>query len=52
MTNNKLKRRIRNLLKDGVYCQHAIFKTIYPTYMGHYSVLRNTIAEVKDKGVK
>lgn len=48
---NKLEREIRHLLKCGVYCQHEIFNRMYPSYMGHYSRLRDKISEVKNKGL-
>lgn len=42
--------KIKQLMKAGVYNQHVIFDTLYPTYGGHYSTLRNLIAEVKNNG--
>lgn len=49
--NDKIKEKVRGLIKDGLYDQHAIFNTLYPTFTGHYSRLRNLISEVKNKGV-
>lgn len=46
-----LEKEITHYLKCGVYCPHEIFNRIYPTYMGHYSTLRNTISRIKEKGV-
>lgn len=42
------RKRIKNLLSEGVYDPKEIFDTIYPTYMGHYYTLRKLIAEVKN----
>lgn len=48
---NKLEKEIRHYIKCGVYCQHEIFNRIYPTFMGHYSRLRDMIARIKNEGV-
>jgi hypothetical protein len=48
---NQLEREIKHYLECGVYCPREIFNRIYPTFTGHYSVLRDTIAKVKDKGI-
>lgn len=49
MTN--LEKEIKHYIKSGIYCQNEIFNRIYPTYFGHYSTLRNTIAKVKNDGL-
>lgn len=46
-----LEREIIHYIKCGIYCPHEIFNRIYPTYMGHYSTLRNTIARIKNNGL-
>jgi len=43
-----LRQKIRELMKEGVYHQNDLFRIIYPTYNGHYSVLRRVIAEEKN----
>lgn len=47
----KIEKKIYNLMKEGVYCPNTLFKTLYPTYMGHYATLRKKIAEAKERGV-
>lgn len=47
----ELEKEIYSYLKSGVYCPHEIFNRIYPTFMGHYSTLRNAIAKVKERGI-
>ena len=48
----KLEREIVHYMKCGIYCPHEIFNRIYPTFTGHYSVLRDTIAKVKNDGIR
>lgn len=43
-----LREKIRLLMAEGVYDQNDLFRLIYPTYKGHYSVLRAVIAEEKN----
>jgi hypothetical protein len=43
-----LKACIQSLIDEGMYGYKDIFDHIYPTYMGHYYTLRQTIAEVKN----
>ena len=43
--------QIKSLIRAGVNCQHEIFNALYPTFRGHYSRLRDMIAEVKNEGV-
>lgn len=47
-----MDKEIITLLKSGVYDQNAIFKQLYPKWTGHYSVLRNKIARIKNNGIK
>lgn len=47
----QLETTVKDLLKQGVYCQHKIFNHIYPTYFGHYNTLRTVIAKVKNAGI-
>lgn len=42
--------KIRQLLKEGVYHQDTLFLLLYPHYPGHYSKLREMIAEEKNYG--
>jgi len=43
-----VKNDIKKLMSQGVYCPREIFDRLYPTYVGHYSKLRDTIAQVKN----
>lgn len=40
--------RIKSLIGQGVYHQDKLFATLYPTYKGHYSRLRDLIAKEKN----
>lgn len=46
---NDVKKDVKLLLSNGIYCPREIFNRLYPTYVGHYSTLRNVIAEVKNE---
>ena len=35
-------------MKEGIYHQDELFHVLYPHYNGHYSKLREMIAEEKD----
>lgn len=48
MTN--VREKVRRLIDEGVYDQNEIFRLLYPTYNGHYSVLRKVIAMEKNNG--
>lgn len=39
---------IKKLMKQGVYEQEKLFKLLYPTYVGHYSKLRDMISIEKN----
>lgn len=43
-----LRSEIRRLMDDGIYHQEELFSIIYPVYRGHYSKLREVIAEEKN----
>lgn len=45
-----VRQEVRKLLREGVYHQDDLFARLYPTYFGHYSVLRNIISEEKNNG--
>lgn len=49
MAKNNIEQDIKLLLSNGIYCPREIFNRLYPTYVGHYSVLRNKIADVKNR---
>jgi hypothetical protein len=42
--------KIKSLMAEGMYDQEELFKTLYPYFTGHYSVLRRMIAEEKNNG--
>lgn len=44
-----LRKKIRELLDEGIYHQEDLFVLLYPTFPGHYSKLRQLIAEEKDR---
>lgn len=48
----ELEKEINHYLKCGIYCPHEIFNRMYPSFRGHYSMLRNAIAKVKNDGVR
>lgn len=48
VSKNALRYEIRRLLKEGIYHQDELFAILYPVYTGHYSVLREAIAEEKN----
>lgn len=39
---------VRRLLSEGIYHPNEIFNILYPVYQGHYSKLREIIAEEKN----
>lgn len=43
-----IRSRVKKMIASGIYDQNVIFNLIYPTYVGHYSKLRDIIAEVKN----
>lgn len=45
-----IRYEIRRLLSEGVYHPHELFSILYPIYNGHYSKLREIIAEEKNYG--
>ena len=45
------RKEIKQMLRNGIYCQFEIFNRVYPTFNGHYSTLRNMIAEEKTHGI-
>ena len=51
MKSFNIEKAIKDLLLEGVYCQHKIFNILYPTYTGHYYTLRTKIAKVKNEGI-
>lgn len=42
---------IKSYLKCGVVCQHEIFNRMYSGFVGHYTRLRQLIADCKNEGV-
>ncbi len=48
ISKDAVRYEIRNLLKQGIYHQDELFAILYPVYAGHYSVLREIIAEEKN----
>jgi len=43
-----MRETIKQMISAGVFNQHQIFNTLYPTYNGHYAKLRDLISEVKN----
>lgn len=50
VTEGAVKYEIRRLMGEGVYHQDELFRILYPVYFGHYSRLREIIAEEKNRG--
>ncbi len=48
ITKDAVRHEIRRLLAEGVFHQDELFEMLYPVYQGHYSVLREVIAEEKN----
>lgn len=46
-SDEQARLEIRILMNNGIYHQDELFRRIYPTYIGHYSKLRELIAEEK-----
>jgi hypothetical protein len=45
-----VRAEVNLLINNGIFDQNEIFNRLYPTYIGHYSKLRDLIAEVKNDG--
>jgi hypothetical protein len=45
-----MRQKVKDLIALGMFDQNTLFATLYPTWRGHYSTLRNIISEVKNNG--
>ena len=48
ISRDAIRYEVRRLMKEGIYHQDELFDILYPIYQGHYSVLREIIAEEKN----
>lgn len=48
VSKNAVRYEIRRLMAEGIFHQEELFELLYPVYQGHYSVLRDVIAEEKN----